>query len=294
MSFVFLHLLQNVSVNQCHYKALRFPHLYFQTDILPLFHRQKNPFRSQSGPPYICAISNGSIASGKALHSAGSVNNRLIFPCASGIADSPWITLPSSSSAANFISSKVDGKTRPLIDRTLEEAFTADTISPVIAHNAVKNKFPKLCPSRPSPLLNLYLKSLVTKSSSSAKAVIQCLISPGGKIPKDSLSLPELPPSSPTVTIAVRLFVIFLTPLKSIDKPVPPPIATTLGPLFNLRLLYKFSNSTSLFLSSSKSKIERFVFCHPLKKNAAPIITIPHANHSVEILFEILLINCIV
>ena len=84
------------------------------------------------------------ITSGNALQFAGSVNSLLIFPCASGIVDSPWIILPSSISATSFISSNVAGKTRPLIDKTLDEALTAETISPVISYRAVKNKFPKL------------------------------------------------------------------------------------------------------------------------------------------------------
>ena len=177
-----------------------------------------------------------SITSGKALHSAGSVNNRLIFPPASGIADSPCIIRPSSISAASFILSRVDGKTRPLIDKTFDDSFTALTISPVIEHKAVKKRFPKLCPFKPSPILNLYWKSFVTKSSSSARAAIQFLISPGGRTPNSSLKRPELPPSSPTVTTAVILFVILFIPFNSIDKPVPPPIATIFGPLLSFFL----------------------------------------------------------
>ena len=55
-------------------------------------------------------------------------------------------------------------------------------------------------------------------------------MSPGGSIPRSALSFPEPPPSSPTVTIAVILLVYNLSPLNIVDKPVPPPITTILGP----------------------------------------------------------------
>ena len=43
-------------------------------------------------------------------------------------------------------------------------------------------------------------------------------------------STPDEPPSSATVTIAVRLLVCSLRPRSSVDRPVPPPIATIRGP----------------------------------------------------------------
>ena len=99
----------------------------------------------------------------------------------------------------------------------------------------------------------------VIKSSSSAKAAIQFLISPGGKIPISERKRPELPPSSPTVTTAVILLVKRLMPFSSIESPVPPPIATTLAPLFNL--LLRYNRSRRLFpLDGSMSIIERVVF----------------------------------
>ena len=67
-------------------------------------------------------------------------------------------------------------------------------------------------------------------SSSSASAAMQFLISPGGKTPISSRNLPDDPPSSPTVTMAVILFVIFFNPLSSVERPVPPPTATIFGP----------------------------------------------------------------
>ena len=45
-----------------------------------------------------------------------------------------------------------------------------------------------------------------------------------------SRSLPDEPPSSATVTIAVRLLVCSFRPRRSVDRPVPPPMATIRGP----------------------------------------------------------------
>ena len=47
-------------------------------------------------------------------------------------------------------------------------------------------------------------------------------------------SLPLDPPSSATVTIAVKLPVYCFNPLNRLDKPVPPPIATIFGPRSNV------------------------------------------------------------
>ena len=119
-------------------------------------------------------------------------------------------------------------------------------------------------------------------------------MSPGGRIPISSLSLPELPPSSPTVTTAVILFVICFIPFNSIESPVPPPTATILGPLFNLRRLYNASRILSPALSGFNPSIEIFVFCQPLKKIPAPNITIAKASHSDDTVIATFLINIIV
>ena len=50
-----------------------------------------------------------------------------------------------------------------------------------------------------------------------------------------SRSRPDEPPSSATVTTAVRLPLYALRPLSSLDSPVPPPTATTLGPRDRVR-----------------------------------------------------------
>ena len=55
-------------------------------------------------------------------------------------------------------------------------------------------------------------------------------MSPGGSTPMSRRSRPELPPSSATVTTAVRLLVSSFRPPSSAARPVPPPMATTRGP----------------------------------------------------------------
>ena len=60
-------------------------------------------------------------------------------------------------------------------------------------------------------------------------------------MPSSSRSRPELPPSSATVTIAVMFTVYSLTPRRSDDRPVPPPMATTRGPPLRTRSLERFS-----------------------------------------------------
>src|SRR5213082_1771895 len=45
--------------------------------------------------------------------------------------------------------------------------------------------------------------------------------SPGGRMRYSARSLPELPPSSATVTIAVRLPVYFFSPRSMVERPVP-------------------------------------------------------------------------
>src|SRR4029079_10164632 len=65
--------------------------------------------------------------------------------------------------------------------------------------------------------------------SASARAAMQLRMSPTGGIPSSSRSAPDEPPSSATVTIAVRLLVCSFRPRSSVDRPVPPPMATILG-----------------------------------------------------------------
>ncbi len=152
---------------------------------------------------------------------------------------SPRTFVLSSRVASRLTFADVAGKIRPRIARISEESFTAWAKSPVIWCMAVRNRFPKLCPFRPRPLANRYRNRCESRSVSSERAVMQLRISPGGRISKSRRSLPELPPSSVTVTTAVisiggRLgsgwtcapAACFFSPERRVDNPVPPPIAT--------------------------------------------------------------------
>ena len=66
--------------------------------------------------------------------------------------------------------------------------------------------------------------------SASASAAMQLRMSPIGGMPSSSRSLPDEPPSSATVTMAVMLLVTSFRPRSSVDRPVPPPMATMRGP----------------------------------------------------------------
>ena len=59
---------------------------------------------------------------------------------------------------------------------------------------------------------------------------MQFRMSPTAGIPSSSRNLPLEPPSSATVTTAVRFDVCSFSPRNSVESPVPPPIATTRGP----------------------------------------------------------------
>src|SRR6185436_1247526 len=75
--------------------------------------------------------------------------------------------------------------------------------------------------------------------ASSDSAIMQLRMSPGGRICNSSRKRPELPPSSETVTIAdnedSHSWSSFtptncFNPASSVDRPVPPPIATNFNP----------------------------------------------------------------
>ncbi len=66
--------------------------------------------------------------------------------------------------------------------------------------------------------------------STSARAAMQLRMSPTGGTPNSSRSLPDEPPSSATVTMAVMLLLTSLRPRRSVERPVPPPMATMRGP----------------------------------------------------------------
>ena len=159
------------------------------------------------------------------------------------MADSPSIRSPFSSSAHKRTSTLVAGTTWPWTARTRLEAVIAVSKLPVIAVKADRKRFPKLCPSSPLPEGKRYWKSPLISGSSVAKAAKQFLMSPGGWTPSSLLRTPLLPPSSATVTIAVIRLLYLFKPFNNEDKPVPPPIATIFGPLFNFCLALKASVS---------------------------------------------------
>ena len=118
----------------------------------------------------------------------------------------------------------------PRTARTRLVSRTASSKLPVTPDMATMNRLPKLCPSRPEPSLKRYWKSFVISGSASASAAMQLRTSPGGRMPSSRRSRPELPPSSATVTTAVRLPEYSFSPRSSVDSPVPPPMATIFGP----------------------------------------------------------------
>ena len=100
---------------------------------------------------------------------------------------------------------------------------------------AAISRFPRAWPAspwrrRPSPLREAVLEDPLINGSASASATMQLRMSPTGGIPSSSRRTPDEPPSSATVTIAVRLLVCSFSPRSSADRPVPPPIATMRGP----------------------------------------------------------------
>src|SRR5258707_4987451 len=88
---------------------------------------------------------------------------------------------------------------------------------------------------------------------------MQLRTSPGGSMPSSRRRRPLEPPSSLTVTTAVRsemngplhgdspaAVVYRLSPLRSVDRPVPPPIATTRRPRIGRLFCSAFGDINSL------------------------------------------------
>src|SRR6266545_7730839 len=128
----------------------------------------------------------------------------------------------------------------PLLAKTSDDNLTASVKSPVTSVSAAKKRLPKLWPpSSPLPR-NLYRNKRDNKFESSESAIMQLRMSPGGRICSSSRKRPELPPSSETVTIADSdsshnsplscLDTYCLSPANRVDRPVPPPMATSFKP----------------------------------------------------------------
>ena len=88
--------------------------------------------------------------------------------------------------------------------------------------------------------------------------------------------------------------VILFIPLNNIDSPVPPPIATIFGPLFNFLLRYNVSKIVSSALPLCISNIDTLVFCQPLKNKYTPNTVIKIAKMSVGNVIAIFRINSMI
>ncbi len=166
-------------------------------------------------------------SSGGALQ--GSIQSFASLLPLSDTSSSPFTALPSFVSPFSTTFSVVTGSTCPLMASILFSSSTARWKSPIISVVARRMRLPRLCPLS-SPLSNLKLRSLFRELSFSASATMQFLMSPGGSIPHSCLRRPELPPSSVTATTAVMFLVKPLRPASRVERPVPPPIVTILGP----------------------------------------------------------------
>ena len=105
--------------------------------------------------------------------------------------------------------------------------MTACSKLPVTWVSAVMKRLPNEWPLSSEPSLsNRYAKSLPTVDSASESATRQLRISPGAGISNSLRIRPVEPPSSATVTIAVIPASTLRRPRRSVESPVPPPIAT--------------------------------------------------------------------
>ena len=163
----------------------------------------------------------------------GSRDRRRIGRRFSTIAVSPTRTCPEYISARSRTSSPVVGRTRPRSPSICPNWLTASGKLPVIWVSAVSMRLPMGCAASPIRCCRSCLKGEFV----STKAARQLRTSPGGRTPNSWRSLPELPPSSVTVTTAV--IVSFDTgpvfadcwhsPSRTAGRPVPPPSATIRG-----------------------------------------------------------------
>src|SRR6267154_269878 len=164
----------------------------------------------------------------------------------------------------------------PRVTRISEESRTASEKSCVMSVRAARNKLPKLWPSRPEPFAKRCRKSRESKASSSLRATMQLRISPGGSMLSSLRRRPLEPPSSLTVTTAQRSRITgepggavaisagvrakCLSPLSRVERPVPPPMATTRRP--RSRTAFSEDNRSAILVSIRESlcRLKRFVF----------------------------------
>ncbi|MNW56881.1 hypothetical protein D3C74_346370 [compost metagenome] len=139
--------------------------------------------------------------------------------------------VPSAISACSTTASPAAGSTRPRTANTRLSSRTAVTKSPEMSVSAARIRLPRLCPASPSPELKRYLMICAISGSTSAMAVSTLRMSPGGGIWSSLRRIPELPPSSATVTIAVISSGFSFNQRSMTESPVPPPITTIRGRL---------------------------------------------------------------
>src|SRR6202050_2033884 len=170
----------------------------------------------------------------------------------------------------------------PRVTRISEDRRTASEKSWVIEVSAARKRLPKLWPPRPEPLSKRWRKSRESRASSSLRATIQLRISPGGSMLSSLRRRPLEPPSSLTVTTAQRSRMTgesgwataisagerakTLSPLSSVERPVPPPMATTRRP--RSRVVFSIGNTSVVLVSIPRAvvsckenrSLRRFVF----------------------------------
>lgn len=124
------------------------------------------------------------------------------------------------------------GSTRPCAPSSRPTHSRAATSSLSCSHSATISRLPTAWPCR-SPLLTkrcwITLAQVLPHSSSPHRAASALRRSPGGSTPISVRSLPLEPPSSATVTTAVRSPVIRRSAASEAASPWPPPRATTFG-----------------------------------------------------------------
>src|SRR5215472_3494535 len=135
-----------------------------------------------------------------------------------------------STSAASSSGTEAIGRTRPCAPSSRPTQSSPCTVSPSSSHSATISRFPTAWPpSSPAPVNLCWttLLQVVPQESSPHSAASAIRRSPGGGTPNSLRSLPLEPPSSATVTIAVRSRVSRRNAVSEAYRPCPPPRATT-------------------------------------------------------------------
>src|SRR5918995_1304202 len=171
------------------------------------------------------AASIDSMTPGGAGIPAGSTEtSETCFPT-SWTTDSPRVTVPSAKRTTSVRLSVAAGRTRPLILKNRAACSTPSQNPPAMSASAAIMMLPTLWSFRSPGASKRYSKTSASLRRP-ASATRQFLTSPGGATPSSWRSRPLEPPSSATVTTAVRSPTLSLRPLSNTGRPVPPPNAT--------------------------------------------------------------------